>query len=276
MTAQRTTSRVPPTPPDGGRDALYVASLEKGLRVLRAFGAGDAWLGLREIAAQTGLHMSAVQRFAHTLHRLGYLIKDQRTRRYRLAPKVLDFAFFYLRALALPEIAMPQMIALGDECDETVNLSQLDGADTICIVRIPRRGVRMRAAVIGARRPAFCTSAGRAMLARLPEEDARRMVEAADRTALTPKTLVRTPAIMERLAHARDAGYSIVDEELLGGEISIAAPVLDASGRAIAAVNIPVPTTRWSVEAVRDRLAPPLLDTARAISRAMGSAAAFD
>src|SRR5262245_2729419 len=100
-------------------DPLFIASLEKGLRVLYAFKDHPRSLGLTEIAEATGLGVSAAQRFVHTWQALGYLRKDPRSRRYTLAPKLLDFSFMYQRASGLAEIAMPHLIILGDECQET-------------------------------------------------------------------------------------------------------------------------------------------------------------
>ncbi len=256
-------------------DALYVGSLEKGFRVLYAFAQHGSSLGLSEIAERTGFHMSMAQRFTHTLHRLGFLAKDEASRRYRLTPKMMDFSFLYLRADALSELAAPYMLELGEHCDETVNLSQLDGFDTISVARMPRRGVRSLAPVGGARRPAFCTSSGRVLLADLAIGDARRIVDGADRMSLTPKTITKPGAVMKRIAVVRTLGYSIVEDEFISGEISIAAPIYDVSGRAIAAINVPVPTTRWSADTVEKTLMPLLLETARAISRAKGAATAY-
>ncbi len=264
-----------PRDPDR-RDALFVNSLEKGLRVLYAFGKTGRSLGLTEIARETGLNVSAAQRFVHTLGSLGYLRKDERSRRYRLTAKLLDFSFAYLRADTLAEPAMPHLVDLGEQCGETVNLSQLDGVDIVCVTRIPRRGVRTTTGVVGARRPAFCTSSGRAMLAYLQEEEAIRIIAESDRTPLTPKTITDPGAVLERVAKARSMGYSVVDEEFVAGEISVAAPILDYSGTSVAAINLPVPTNRWSLEAVHARLAPMVIRTARAISRAKGAAAGYD
>ena len=273
-TAQGHASR---TPRGGTRnDALFVNSLQKGLRVLHAFGASRQSLGLTEIARETGLNVSAAQRYVHTLHRLGYLSRDEHARRYCLTPKLLDFSFAYLRADALAELAVPHLIELGEQCDETVNLSQLDGVDIVCITRMPRRDVRSTGGFIGARRPAFCTSSGRAMLAHLRPEEAVRILDESDRTSLAPNTITEPDAILERVAEARSMGYSIVEEEFVTGEISVAAAILDYSGRPAAAINVPVPTTRWTVEAVHERLAPMVIHTARAISRAKGAASGYD
>src|SRR5262245_28426079 len=100
-------------------DALFIASLEKDLRVHYAFRDRPRLLSLTALATATGRGMSAAQRFVHTWQTLGYLRKDPRSRLYALAPKLLDFSFMYQRASGLAEIAMPHLMALGDDCQET-------------------------------------------------------------------------------------------------------------------------------------------------------------
>ena len=54
------------------------------------------------------------------------------------------------------------------------------------------------------------------------------------------------------------------------GDISVASPVRDHAGRVLAAVNIAVPHPRWSLTAVEQELSPAVIETARAISKALG------
>jgi IclR family transcriptional regulator, pca regulon regulatory protein len=211
----------------------------------------------------------------HTWQTLGYLRKDPRSRRYALAPKLLDFSFMYQRASGLTEIAMPHLIGLGDDCQETVNLMEPDGPDLLHVVRLSRHETRYPSAVMGARGPAFCTSGGRAILAHVPDEEVEHILNHSDLAPRTPLTATNRQLIRARIAEARRLGYAVVDQEGLMGEISVAAPILDDVGRPIAAVSIPVPTTRWSVEQVHEQLAPRVLATARTISRACGSGKAF-
>lgn len=251
-------------------DPLFVQSIEKGLHVLYAFRAAQRTLGLTDIAAATGFGMSAVQRFVHTWQRLGYLQREPRSRRYRLAPKLMDFSFMYQRACGLVEIAMPYLVSLGNACQENINLMELDATDVIYSLRLPRQEIRYAAGIVGARLPAFCTSAGRVILAHLPQEEVRDIIQASPLTPRTPHTLTDRRVITERLAEAKRRGYSIIDQEMLVGEISVAAPILDYAGTAIAAVSVPVSTTQWSVKSVEKNLAPHVVEAARAISRACG------
>ena len=270
-------SRIPGRESEAARpaDPLFIASLEKGLRILYAFKDHPRSLGLTEIAAATGMNVSAAQRFIHTWQTLGYLRKDPHSRRYTLAPKLLDFSFMYQRASGLAEIAMPHLIILGDECQETVNLIEPDGPDLLYVVRLPRHEIRYPSGIVGARVAAFCASGGRAILSHLSAEEVERILDRSDLTSRTPLTVTDRHLLLECLAEARRLGYAVVDQEGLIGEISVAAPILDYTGRPIASVSIPVPTTRWSVEQVHERLAPRVLATARTISRACGSGRAF-
>lgn len=61
------------------------------------------------------------------------------------------------------------------------------------------------------------------------------------------------------MAHADEAaekGYAIVMNQTVVGDISVAAAITDHQGRPVAAINISVPATRWSVEAAEAQLVP--------------------
>ncbi len=259
--------------PRTGRDSpLFVGSLEKGLRVLGAFDETRRSLRLTEIAAATGLDKSAAQRFTHTLFELGYLRKDVKTKHYSLAPKVLELGFTYLRTDALVERAAPYLLEASRRSEETVNLTELDGTEVVYVARVPSRHVISVDVILGTWLPAYCTATGRAILAFLPEDEARDILERSDRIAYTEVTETDLDALMGRLAEARRDGFAVAAEEYYIGDLSIAAPVFDFSCRPVAAVNMAVPSGRWTVAAVRKRLAGIVLDTARAISRTEGGA----
>ena len=82
--------------PDGKKlrqDTLFVTSLEKGMLVLEAFSEDRSELGLSDIVKVTGLEKSAAQRYANTLHELGYLEKNAETRRFKPSVKYLEMAY---------------------------------------------------------------------------------------------------------------------------------------------------------------------------------------
>ncbi|HWK20750.1 MAG TPA: helix-turn-helix domain-containing protein [Microbacteriaceae bacterium] len=136
----------------------HVASLERGLAVIRAFDAERPAMALSEVAAATGLSRATARRFLHTLETLGYVHNDART--FRLTPRVLELGYSYLSALSLPEIAQPHLERLSRRLDESVSAAVLDGDDVVYVARVPVRRIVSVAITIGTRLPAATTSMG--------------------------------------------------------------------------------------------------------------------
>lgn len=248
-------------------DPLHVASVAKAFRVLEAFGRTITDLSLMEIADHTGLDKSATQRFTHTLWQLGYLEKDERTRRFRLGKPVLDLSFYYLRSNALIELATPALIDLRNSCGERANLSLYDETTTIYVIRQQTKREYFDGSLIGRRIPVFCTAGGRSILAQLPPDEAASVIAKSDLRPKTPKTIIDPDAVMRKIQEARENGFGLAVEETVLGEITVGAAVTDASGRPIAAVHIAASISDWTVDAFKERFAPLVIETAQALSR---------
>lgn len=259
------TSQSTTAPPDGP-DTLFVGSLEKGFRVLHAFDDNHPSLGVTEIAARTGMDKSAAQRFSNTLHRLGYLQKDPTTRRYSPARKLLELGYLFLRHSRLAERAMPRMIDVAEKFHLTVNLAELDDCDVVYTIRIPHQTATYQAMIPGRRRPAYCTAPGLAILSHLPAAETRGILSRSDRKKFTPRTLTDLAGIERALARTRRDGFALTFDQLLPREISVAAPIFDHAGRAVAAVQMPVYRPEWTADEARERLGPAVLDLSRSIS----------
>lgn len=245
---------------------LFVGSLERGFVVLEAFGAGQAEMGVTEIAEATGFDKSAAQRFAFTLHALGYLEKNEAARKYRLSRRALGLAYAYLRSDPLIEVATPYLADLRQNCHQRVDLSVLDGTEILYMVRLQSRREAFGATLIGRRIPAFCSSGGRAMLSLLPDQEVCAIVARSDRMPLTPHTKTDPDAIMAEIRKARMEGFAVSVQECLKGEIVVSAPVADVHGRPRAAVHIATSLYEHDETDVRTRFAPMAMATARLIA----------
>ena len=245
---------------------LYVGSLEKGFRVLAAFGDDCAALGVTEIALRTGLDKSAAQRFSNTLHQLGFLEKDTSTRRYRPARKLMELAFTYLRHSSLGAAAMPRLIEAGAVYQTTMNLAERDDTSLIYTVRIPHQKAAYVATVPGRRIPMYCTATGHAILSRMPPDKAEDIIARSLHAENIPGTTVDPKEIMKAVRKARRSGFATTFAQLLPREIAIAAPIVDYRGQPVGAVHIPVYTPAWKLSDARQKLGPLAIETADAIS----------
>jgi IclR family pca regulon transcriptional regulator len=246
------------------REPYYVQSLERGLAVIRAFDAQHRELTLSDVARACGLTRAAARRFLLTLTDLGYVRTDGRL--FSLAPRVLELGYSYLSSLSLPEVAGPHLERLVAQVHESSSLSVLDGADVVYVARVPTSRIMRVAINVGTRFPAYATSMGRVLLAALPEAELDAYIEGAKLEPLTDRTIAAPGALRAELARVRVQGHAIVDQELEEGLRSLAAPIRDREGAVVGAVNVSIHAARATVAEIRERLLPPLLEAAAAIS----------
>jgi len=260
---------------DQGHDGDFVQSLERGLSVIRAFDAEHPQLTLSEVAARTGLSRAAARRFLRTLVQLGYMRSDGS--RFALRPKILELGYAYLSSLTLPEVAMPHLEQLVEQVHESSSVSERDGDDVVYIARVPTKRIMTVTISVGTRFPAYATSMGRVLLAAQPDERLEEYLESASLRGLTGHTITSAPALRRELRKIRAQGWALVDQELEEGLRSMAAPIRDADGQVIAAINVSTHAGRRTLDGMVEDLLQPLLATAHRIeldlarSRASGS-----
>ncbi len=212
-----------------------IQSLVRGLAVVRAFDGDHPRLTLADAARRAGLSRATARRVLHTLVTEGYAATDGRT--FRLTPRILELGFAYLSALGLPAVAQPHLEALSATVGESTSLAVLDGDQVVYVARVATRRIMSVGITVGTRFPAYATSMGRVLLAGLDDAAVADLL-AGDLVALTPRTLTDRAALRTEVERARSRGWAVVEEELERGLRSIAAPVRDASGGTVAAVNV--------------------------------------
>ena len=148
----------------------------------------------------------------------------------------------------------------------------LDGPEVVYIARhrgFHAIGIQM---YIGARLPAFCTGIGQAMLAFLPPRQALARIDGLPRPAYTRNTITDRDLLVKKLQHVHRMGYALEDQEMFLGGISVAVPVLAADGIPLAAVNVAVPSSRFSAAQAERQFSQLVVETARMISGPIGHA----
>ena len=252
-----------PKPPSG-----EIQSLGRAVAILDCFRAHQPQLGVREIARQLDMSPSTVGRLLVTLCSLGILSQDPNTRLYRIGSKVLSWSAVYADTLDVREKARPALEELHRLTHETVNLYILDRDERVCVDRI-ESPQRLRVIVhIGERMPLHAGSAGKALLAfshaTLVKKIVSRRLE-----KLTNNTITNQNKLLNELKHVRQCGYAVSHAERFIDVIGLAAPIFDASGHVIAALNVAGPTTRFT-DARVEALAPQVIQLANQVSQSLG------
>lgn len=227
-----------PAAPVPRRADAYVESFAKGLAVIRSFGPQHRRMTLSEVAARCGLTRAAARRILLTLLELGYVAQDGRN--FTLTPRILDLGYSYLSSMPLSTLAQPIMVELGSRFNHSVSVAALDGPEVVYLLRVPKRNLLNTPGIslAGMRLPAFVSSMGRVLLAALPGDELKAVLDASDLRALTPKTIWQRTALEEEIRKVGRQGYSLIVDEMEEGLSAVAAPIIDAGGRTIAAMNI--------------------------------------
>jgi len=257
----------------GVKDKNLVHSLAKGFRVMETFTAEEPELLQSEIARRAGLDDGTTFRMLNTLVSLGYVAKVPGTRRFRLTLKPLELGFNAIARTGLRDLARPVLRSLVGEVNEAASLGVLDGVDVVYVERAQAGLVRMGVDIrVGSRIPAVASAIGHALLAFLPEEELEDVLRASRFERAGPGIPGSPEALRVRLAEVRHDGMALTDWASVNGLRVLAAPVLDRSCHAIAALSVAAPAMRASAEEFAAAVRVPLLARAGELGLALAAA----
>ncbi|GLR52530.1 IclR family transcriptional regulator [Shinella yambaruensis] len=231
-------------------DHLLVGSVVKAFRVLEAFDRPHRSMGFSEISRVTGLEKSAAQRAAHTLWRLGYLEKTPGSGEYRLSLRCQDIGMRFAETNRIVEAVAPYISLLRRKTQASVNLTMLDGTETVFVQRHTTVDMLGNKLGVRARLPAYCTATGIAMLARLPDDEVRDVLARSDLRPVMPNTVWQTDRILERIGETRAQRYAFGVEEDMASDITLACGFTDPATGDVAAIGLSYFSGTTSVEEV--------------------------
>ncbi len=252
----------PPTP------SGQLSSVGSALRLLKAFTAEEPELGITEIARRLGVAKSTAHRLASTLVAEGFLEQSPVDGRYRLGLLLFSIGTLVRRRMNVSEQAVPHLQALCEASGETVHLAVLHDTEVVFLRNIESKQAIRPRSYLGVRKPAYCTSEGRALLAFGPPQQVSAVMRG-ELAPRTPKTLTDKAAIAKLLQKIRGIGYAVDDEESEIGMRGVAAPIFDANGLAVASVGVVGPVQRFGAPRQR-ALAQMVVATAQTISTHLG------
>ncbi|EST36533.1 IclR family transcriptional regulator [Streptomyces roseochromogenus] len=250
MTTQTVESGYPP-----------LSLLEKAAKVLVAFQSAQPRLTLTEVVERSGLARSSAHRILDQLVQLRWLEREGRD--YRLGMGMLELGALAAHHNRLRRAALPHLHALHESTGHLVHLTVLDGAEVVYLERIggsDDSGVPSR---VGGRQPAYCTAAGKAILAFSDSAVVEQVIRQGLRPR-TPRTITHAESFRGELAMVRERGVAFDREEGYRGVSCVAAP-LRGAGRAVASVSVCGNGAHRELE----RIAPAVLSCTRSVWQSM-------
>jgi IclR family pca regulon transcriptional regulator len=242
----------------------YVVALARGLEVMRAYSDNKEVMTLSEIAKAANLPRATARRSLITLEALGYVSGDGKL--FRLAPKVLTLARAYLSSNLLPRAAYPFLESLSAKLGgASCSVSILHEWEVIYVARSSNRRLNALLGDVGSRRPAYCTSMGRVLLAHLADEELDEFFRHAELKRFTRYTVTDEAKIRKGLIKVREQDYCLSDQETELDLQTIAVPLRNSFGRVIAAVHVAGQASQANKRELVERHLPALRATAAEI-----------
>jgi IclR family acetate operon transcriptional repressor len=181
------------------------------------------------------MRKSTVHRILTALERTGFLTRLPGEREYRLGPELIVLGARAQRAFDLRTLARPELEALTKATGENTTLDILQGDEVLILDEVKGRGLLGLETEIGTRWPAHASGTGKVLLAfrGVPFPKAKWPLD-----RFTEYTIVSRNVLSGALDAIRDCGYATNIEELESGYTTVAAPLLDRDGTAVAAISV--------------------------------------
>jgi len=231
-------------------------SLQKALRILIHMGEHCPEAGVSQLASELGLTKATVHRLLNAMERFELIERNSENERYRLGLKLHQLGIKAVESRTLRNEAHRLLLEMSRRSRETVSLAVPAPGGVVCLDRVnsPHTVINV-CTPVGAMFPPHCTAAGKAILAYLTEEELQEVLRRSGLRQYSPFSISRLPDLKENLRLIRQRGYAVDHQELERGLSGVAAPVLGAHERVIAAVGIAGPTQRFRAKELAQKIA---------------------
>ncbi len=222
-------------------------TVDKAFELLGLFSERRPQFGLSELARLAGFDKATTRRLLLALSKHGLVEQDPRDKRYRLGPGVLRLARVREATAPLASVAAPLLQRLAECSGETAHLTVLAGAliSTVAVEESHRSNrVTME---IGEVLPLHATASGLVALA-FAADAVVNALEPGGLQAYTENTRTSARELRTMIHSARQQGF-VVNEGWYEPDVcSVAAPFFDQHRKALGAVAVAAPSTRFSNE----------------------------
>ncbi|HBD37681.1 MULTISPECIES: IclR family transcriptional regulator [unclassified Cupriavidus] len=219
-----------------------IPAASRAMAVFEVFARERRDLSNSEMAKLLAVADSSCSDLLHTLHKLGYLIRTTRTRRFYPSGRLLETGRQIAENDPLTRLAQEAVTQLADMTNESAFFGVLEPL-AVRVAAVAQSRLPLRYILdVGERVALHASALGKAMLGQLPEDEARARLEAAKRPAVTPSTVVDLAQLMTQLAHGRAQGWYEAHDEGTDGVTALAVPA--CLGERPVAISLAGPSER--------------------------------
>ena len=247
-----------------------IQSIERAAAILRLLSGRTRRLGVVDLAGELGLPKGTVHGILRTLQHVGFVEQDSETGKYQLGAALLHMGSSYLDGNELRTRALNWSDSLAARTQEAVRIGTLHEGQVLIVHHVFRPDDTLQTLDVGSLLPAHASALGKVLLAHHPYVADEITLKGL--TKFTEQTIVDDERLQRELARVRERGWASDIGELTPAQVSIAAPIIDRSGRTVGAMGIFGPPERLlAARQPRGELVAYVREAARAVSRELGA-----
>jgi len=208
-----------------GKNGYSAPSVIKAFEILKALGDTPEGMGISALARRLGIGKSTVHGITAAMEEIGVLIRDSRTKRFRVGFTLLELVRKALAGLELAAVAKKPMEVLVEGTEETAFLGVLT-RDHVTIVEAVDSPKEFKVtAPRGTRLSLRAGAVGKIFLANIERAKAIEILHQKGLKQYTPNSITDMGRYLEELDRVVAMGYAIDDGEYLMGVTAIAAAI---------------------------------------------------
>lgn len=243
-------------------------TLKRGIEILDYIVKAPNGVTASEISNQFSMSISNACKYLVVFTEYGYLTR-RNDKMYYPGFKLLEYGSIILRKFDIRDVAHKDLVDLMAKTGQTVHLIIKDGFEGVYLDKVEGINSIPMISKIGMRAPFYSTSAGKAILAYLPEKEFEEYLKVIKPIKRTEKTITDIQQLRKEIIKIKARGYAIDDEESELGIKCIGAAILNHECYPIAAVSISGAASVLSDDVI-ENFSTKVIDCAKAISRKLG------
>jgi DNA-binding IclR family transcriptional regulator len=243
--------------------------VERAFAILEAFTEDRVEWSTSDLARSIGLPIPTTHRLLGALKRLGYLTRDEDTKRFRLGGAALRLGDRGRALNDLRTIAVVPLRQLSEAASETALLTVLNPERnrSVCVERVETNQALRLSVEPGRLLPLHAGASQKALLAFMPEQEVEQLLDR-PLERLCTSTITDRRSLARELEIVRERGWASSHEETNVGVWGLAVPVISGTD-VVCAVGIAGPSPRLSGEVIRASLEK-VHDAAQSVARSLG------
>ncbi len=245
----------------------FSTSLEKGLAILALFTKERSSITQTEISKLLGLNMTSTYRYINTFVELGYLEKDEQSKRLRPGIQAMLLCTNVLQAADNLQWVRKEVDRVYEEHNITIDVCLIHNETSVRIYH------REAAETLTYNLPEVAinslhnTSTGKAYLSTLPDDELLKTVERIPKEGKTKNTITDSTALFEEIKKTQRRGFALCNEEFIPGLITVGAPLIGLNtGRCLGSVTFDFSVLQSSLDEVEGNYTNLVVELAKKLS----------